>query len=121
MQYPRSRIGVPAKKFPTASLFPQQLQNKSMEVHSRHGRPLQVSASGSRSVLTFEIEATPLHVPGEYQEYPDGGLQAWLVVLGAWCAMVPTMGMINTFGVLQAWVAHHQLADYSESTVGWIF
>jgi hypothetical protein len=54
-------------------------------------------------------------------KYPEGGLQAWLVVLGAWCAMLPSMGLLNTIGVLQAWVAEHQLAGYSESNIAWIF
>lgn len=57
----------------------------------------------------------------EEQDYPEGGLAAWLVVVGAWCAMIPPIGLLNTIGVLQAWVAEHQLKDYSESTVGWIF
>jgi hypothetical protein len=54
-------------------------------------------------------------------KYPDGGVQAWLVVLGAWCAMIPSMGLLNTIGVLQAWVAQNQLASYSRSDIGWIF
>jgi hypothetical protein len=71
--------------------------------------------------------------------YPEGGATAWLVVLGAWCAMVssstlllfttmlmynlqvPSMGLLNTVGVLQAWVSVHQLHGYSESNIGWIF
>lgn len=57
----------------------------------------------------------------EDPNYPEGGLSAWLVVVGAWCAMIPPIGLLNTIGVLQAWVAEHQLKDYSESTVGWIF
>ncbi|KAB2576610.1 Aspyridones efflux protein apdF [Lasiodiplodia theobromae] len=35
--------------------------------------------------------------------------------------MIPSMGLLNTIGVLQAWVAENQLEHYSESTVGWIF
>lgn len=54
-------------------------------------------------------------------DYPEGGLSAWLVVFGAWCAMIPSMGLLNTIGVLQAWVAEHELKHYSESNVGWIF
>ena len=53
--------------------------------------------------------------------YPEGGATAWLVVLGAWCAMIPSMGLLNTVGVLQAWVSEHQLHGYSESNIGWIF
>lgn len=55
------------------------------------------------------------------EKYPDGGLSAWLVVLGSWCAMVPSMGLLNTFGVLHAWTSKHQLLAYSESKIGWVF
>ncbi|KAI5464239.1 riboflavin transporter MCH5 [Mariannaea sp. PMI_226] len=54
-------------------------------------------------------------------DYPDGGLQAWLVVLGAWCAMLPPLGLLNTIAVLQAWVSEHELHGISESQLGWIF
>ncbi|KAF6787343.1 oxalate formate antiporter, partial [Colletotrichum sojae] len=53
--------------------------------------------------------------------YPEGGLQAWMAVLGAWCAMISYMGLLNTLAVLQAWVSEHQLRGTLESTVGWIF
>ncbi|KAJ3537313.1 hypothetical protein NM208_g6365 [Fusarium decemcellulare] len=60
-------------------------------------------------------------VDEEDVEYPDGGLKAWLVVVGAWCAMIPSMGVLNSLAVLQAWVLQNQLSHLSESTVGWIF
>ncbi|KAK9465951.1 major facilitator superfamily domain-containing protein [Lipomyces arxii] len=53
--------------------------------------------------------------------YPDGGLHAWLVVVGSWCAMVCAFGIWNSVGVLQAWLATHQLAEYSEGNISWIF
>lgn len=56
-----------------------------------------------------------------FPAYPERGTKAWLVVLGAWCAMVPPIGLVNSMGVLHAWVGHHQLEDYSQSAVGWIF
>ena len=54
-------------------------------------------------------------------DYPEGGLQAWLVVVGAWCAMIPSMGLLNTLGTLHSWTSEHQLMDYSDSSIGWIF
>ena len=64
---------------------------------------------------TFDDEET-------YSEtYPEGGKEAWLVVAGAWCAMIPSMGVLNTLAVLQAWVSEHELEGMSESTIGWVF
>lgn len=52
---------------------------------------------------------------------PDGGWRAWGVVFGSWCAMVPSFGLMNTIGVFEAWLADHQLKDYSKASIGWIF
>ncbi|KAJ5619696.1 hypothetical protein N7510_003680 [Penicillium lagena] len=69
-------------------------------------------ASTQQSLPRIEIEK---------DQYPEGGLKSWSVVLGAWCAMIPSMGLLNSLGTLQAWTSTHQLKDYSESSVGWIF
>jgi hypothetical protein len=37
---------------------------------------------------------------------PDGGLQAWLMVLGAWCALFCTFGWINSTSTYQMKVGH---------------
>lgn len=57
----------------------------------------------------------------EKSSYPEGGTQAWLVVLGAWCAMIPSMGLLNTLAILEAWVASDELPTMQTSTIGWIF
>ncbi|KAF5103771.1 hypothetical protein DV451_001252 [Geotrichum candidum] len=56
-----------------------------------------------------------------YTDFPEGGVKAWSVVLGAWCAMTASMGICNTIGFLQAWLTTHQLADYTEAQISWIF
>ena len=53
--------------------------------------------------------------------YPEGGLRAWLVVLGSFSGMFACFGYMNTIGIYQAYISHHQLASYSESSIGWIF
>lgn len=57
----------------------------------------------------------------ELEKCPEGGKDAWLVVAGAWCAMIPSMGLLNTFAVLQAWVTEYELHGLPESTIGWAF
>jgi MFS family permease len=54
-------------------------------------------------------------------DFPEGGLNAWLVVLGSWCAMVQIFGLINTSGIFESYFKTHQLQDYSHSQIGWIF
>ncbi|CAG8402508.1 unnamed protein product [Penicillium salamii] len=51
---------------------------------------------------------------------PDGGAQAWLVVLGAFSGLFVSFGWINCIGVFQAYYESHQLSAYSTSTITWI-
>ncbi|GAM43933.1 hypothetical protein TCE0_060f19151 [Talaromyces pinophilus] len=51
---------------------------------------------------------------------PDGGLAAWLVVLGAWCTSFCSFGWLNSIGVFQEYYQNDLLKQYSPSTVSWI-
>jgi MFS family permease len=53
-------------------------------------------------------------------DFPDGGLKAWLVVLGGWCGLFCTFGFVNCIGVFQEYYLRGPLKDYSASTVSWI-
>jgi MFS family permease len=52
--------------------------------------------------------------------YPEGGLRAWLVVFGAFCGMLAALGLMNTIGVYESYLAENQLAAYSRSAIAWI-
>jgi MFS family permease len=53
--------------------------------------------------------------------YPEGGLHAWLCVLGSFSGLMVALGMMNTIGTYHAYLTTHQLATTSESATGWIF
>jgi hypothetical protein len=53
--------------------------------------------------------------------YPEGGIAAWTVVLGSWCAMTAGFGIVNSTGVLQAYISNTILTSSSPNAVGWIF
>ncbi|OTB07496.1 hypothetical protein M426DRAFT_317802 [Hypoxylon sp. CI-4A] len=53
--------------------------------------------------------------------FPEGGLEAWLVVLGSFCAMISVYGIINVSAVFESYFSTHQLAAYDSSAIGWIF
>ncbi|RYP69488.1 hypothetical protein DL770_008218 [Monosporascus sp. CRB-9-2] len=51
---------------------------------------------------------------------PDGGLRAWLVVLGVWCSLFVSFGWLNSIGTFQEYYQHELLSGYSPGTVSWI-
>ncbi|KAH5054810.1 hypothetical protein HBI26_132470 [Parastagonospora nodorum] len=55
------------------------------------------------------------------EAYPDRGIPAYTVVLGAWLLLLPASGLLNSTGIFQAWLFEHQLRGYAESEVAWIF
>ncbi|KID96296.1 Major facilitator superfamily domain, general substrate transporter, partial [Metarhizium majus ARSEF 297] len=76
-------------------------------------RDIAVSAHGNANLGPAERE---LQV-----SFPDGGFQAWLVVFGSFCAQGAVFGLINTAAVFESYFKAHQLKDYSNSQIGWIF
>lgn len=84
-------------------------------------------------MLVEKVETPPPHrrpsLPGPNDApligdditYPEGGLRAWLVVLGAWSGLAASLGVYNSTGVIEAYVSRELLPDESPSTIGWIF
>jgi MFS family permease len=50
---------------------------------------------------------------------PDGGLTAWLQVVGGFFAFFNSWGVINSFGVYQTYYQSHLLSNESPSTIAW--
>lgn len=77
-------------------------------------------ASSASVVLAGDAGSTPGEASGSLP-YPEGGLRAWSVVFGSFSGMLASFGLMNSIGVFQAYLSTHQLAQYSDGTVGWIF
>ncbi|KAG2351958.1 MFS general substrate transporter [Suillus spraguei] len=59
----------------------------------------------------------PVTHPGET---PDGGLAAWLVVVGANFMLFSTVGLANSWGVFQVYYEENLLRHTSPSIIAWI-
>lgn len=86
-----------------------------------HPLPLHVVPS-----ITAETEASDglqqhTTTGTDTETYPEGGLRAWLVVFGAWCALMSSSGIMNTQAIFQAYLSTHQLSHYDEGIIGWVF
>jgi len=58
---------------------------------------------------------------GDDYAYPEGGLRAYSVVLGSFCGMTASFGLLNSVGTFQAYLSANQLVNETPSAVGWIF
>ncbi|KAK0383945.1 hypothetical protein NLU13_8036 [Sarocladium strictum] len=82
-------------------------------------RPLSHDA---QALANSEKHQQESHVPSgpDPAAFPDGGLQAWLVVMGGFFAVFASFGWINCIGIFQAYYEENQLRSYSSSTISWI-
>lgn len=85
--------------------------------------------TGTQYSSTSDVEKPSPHLPatGDLEPlsieitYPEGGRDAWLVVLGAWCGLTSSLGIYNTSGVFEVVISKVILPEASSSTIGWIF
>ncbi|KAM0080048.1 hypothetical protein ACKRZS_007825 [Fusarium odoratissimum] len=58
--------------------------------------------------------------PKPSADFPDGGLKAWSVVVGAFFGLFVSFGWTNCVGLFQGYYEANQLRDLSPSNVSWI-
>ncbi|KAL4883140.1 major facilitator superfamily domain-containing protein [Aspergillus karnatakaensis] len=54
------------------------------------------------------------------RQAPDGGLTAWLVIVGCWCTSFCSFGWLNSVGIFQEYYQNELLQGYSTSAISWI-
>lgn len=91
--------------------------------NSRYSRIL-LSISTTVPLQTGKLENPEADAKKNFpplEEYPDGGLKAWLVVLGSFIGLCINFGLMNGLGAIQAYVSTHQLTGEKVSSVSWVF
>ncbi|KAI9788212.1 MAG: hypothetical protein M1816_007064 [Peltula sp. TS41687] len=96
-----------------------------LDLEGARGKKENEESASSSSLPPAAPAAQPLSSssqPGgiDPSSFPDGGFEAWLVVLGSFCCLIVSFGWINCIGVFQEYYQTHQLRDYSPSTIAWI-
>lgn len=85
-----------------------------------------LSASPEKEIVPSEQAAPPPPPPPPpsmnpmMMDKPNGGLQAWLTVLGGFMLFFNTWGILNAFGVFQTYYQTGALFQESSSNISWI-
>ena len=66
------------------------------------------------------LETATSYVSRADYSFPEGGTQAWLVILGSFCIICGTFGLISSVGLFQSYWQANQLSAYSTRDLGWI-
>ena len=91
------------------------------KVQAAHDASLSSEPCVSSNDRDLECTAGEATVDDDGHSYPEGGMKAWGVVIGAWSGMIASFGILNTVGTFQAYLSQHQLAYHSPGSIGWIF
>jgi MFS family permease len=96
------------------------------EEESKRSKVAAIEAAENNSTPTsrrpteqLDIENAPVSTAPE-DDFPEGGREAWLVVLGATLALYGSFGFMVSIGTLQDYWSENQLRDYTARDIGWI-
>jgi len=120
-----------------SSFIKYQSQNDDSKTHDVEKRGVVVGNEGPAAVAETQNSSSkkgifnPTRGPGpdnstltgldDKDDFPEGGLKGWSVVVGSFCGSFSVFGIINSTAVLLEYFQQHQLKDYSPSQIGWIF
>ncbi|KAI0154706.1 monocarboxylate permease-like protein [Xylariaceae sp. FL1272] len=93
------------------------------EEERTHNTKDEHDASSISKTLSNAVPPPPSSVfpPGLHpDDFPDGGLTAWLVVLGGAMCLFCSFGLVNCAGVFVEYYYNGPLSEYSSSTITWI-
>lgn len=96
----------------------EKLDDKPQEVHEA-GPGSSPAALDSSTRPQLDRAPTKASV-NNVSAIPNGGLQAWLQVLGAWILFFNSWGIINTFGAYQTYYELGTTFVSSSSDIAWI-
>ncbi|KAJ4466245.1 major facilitator superfamily domain-containing protein [Lentinula aciculospora] len=112
-QLPNQDVVVPGPSTTHHSL------NEKKEVNEKHVEEMVIPAVDELEDHQAEDDAMR-STEQQSIDFPDGGLRAWLVVLGTFFSAFASFGYVNAWGVFQAYYEETMLTKYSPSTIAWI-
>ncbi|KAI1616893.1 MFS transporter, MCP family, solute carrier family 16, member 10 [Exophiala viscosa] len=68
--------------------------------------------------IPIDVERSSAVAPDD--DFPEGGLEAWLVLAGSFLALFVSFGFMVAIGTIQEFLQQHQLSHYTSRDIGWI-
>jgi MFS family permease len=98
---------------------PEKTQEKRSS-HAAQEIPLQSQNLDTQEARNSSQHEETAQSPNPEDDFPEGGLRAWLVVASTWLLLFPSFGFMISIGTLQDYWAQHQLSHYTARDIGWI-
>lgn len=91
-----------------------------IELVTSPGRNDAISATEKNEKSAVQVDEHQSTVIDPEDDFPEGGMRAWLVVLGSMLCLYPSFGFMVSIGPVQDYLHLNQLSSYSSRDVGWI-
>ncbi|KIW18345.1 hypothetical protein PV08_02633 [Exophiala spinifera] len=101
-----------AQRDPTSELFEPKT------IASRETESNRVPIADN--VQSLDLESSTAGAAAGLDDFPEGGLKAWLVVTSSFLALFCSFGFMVAIGTVQEYLQLHQLSDYTARDIGWI-
>lgn len=101
-------------------LSPSQEKEISLEPPADPADPADPAKSAGPAEPKSEASVPAFRTASNAGPPPNGGLRAWLQVLGAFMLFFNSWGLLNTFGVFQTYYESGTLFTESSSNIAWI-
>jgi MFS family permease len=88
--------------------------------HQQNVKPRSHARSRSGREPSGHDEEPGIPIVDAEDDFPEGGLRAWLVVASAWFMLFPSFGFMVSIGTLQDYWSQHQLSHMTARDIGWI-
>lgn len=99
-----------------STIFVSQIQDLEKKIDTAEASSIHTEST------VCELEPTnSQNKLNDCQDFPEGGIQAWLVTFGSFLGLVALSGLLNSLGVLQTYIQNNQFSQLPTSTVAWIF
>lgn len=96
----------------------EDLEKAHQPTIDREQPPVEVSEKPTE--IQPAVPTTETVSPFHPSQFPDGGKDAWLCLLGGFCCLFCSFGWLNCLGVFQTYYQANQLREYSPSSIAWI-
>ncbi|KAI0780472.1 MFS general substrate transporter [Trametes elegans] len=113
MSVPQAAEGL-ARSASSSTIDAPETRRQSDELGPVNEKSMEQDKQAGRSRVDVE------QAQQDYDPHPDGGLRAWLVILGCAAATCATFGLVNAWGVFQAYYQETLLKGTNPSTIAWI-
>lgn len=82
-----------------------------------------VQPSLQRKEKQEEVETTNIMYQSEKNphDFPDGGKDAYITLLGSCIGLIIDFGIANSLGAIESYVTSHQLESVDDTSVSWVF